>query len=85
MWEKPSTGEEAQMIAYVVGLQDWQWAVGTGVFIDDVIASIATSRMEVENRVRRTFIYRCDHAGGADLCVRLRHVIEHPRAQAGRC
>ena len=57
MWEKPSTGEEAQMIAYVVGLQDWQWAVGTGVFIDDVIASIATSRMEVENRVRRTFIY----------------------------
>ncbi|ABF63610.1 histidine kinase [Rhodobacteraceae bacterium R_SAG7] len=57
MWEKPSTGEEAQMIAYVVGLQDWQWAVGTGVFIDDVIASIASSRQEVENRVRRTFLY----------------------------
>ncbi len=57
MWEKPSTGEEAQMIAYVVGLQDWQWAVGTGVFIDDVIASIETSRKEVLNRVRRTFLY----------------------------
>ncbi len=57
MWQKPSTGEEAQMIAYVVGLQDWQWAVGTGVFIDDVIASIATSRKEVEMRVRRTFLY----------------------------
>lgn len=56
-WEKPSTGEDAQMIAYVVGLQDWQWAVGTGVFIDDVIASIATSRQEVEHRVRRTFLY----------------------------
>lgn len=57
MWEKPSTGEEALMIAYVVGLQDWQWAVGTGVFIDDIIASIETSRKEVENRVRRTFLY----------------------------
>ncbi|MFW8636209.1 cache domain-containing protein [Cribrihabitans pelagius] len=56
-WQKPSTGEEAQMIAYVVGLQDWQWAVGTGVFIDDVLASVAASRADVEARVRRTFLY----------------------------
>ncbi len=32
----PSTGEEARMVTYVIGLQDWRWAVGTGVFIDDV-------------------------------------------------
>ncbi|MCI5095239.1 MAG: cache domain-containing protein [Rhodobacteraceae bacterium] len=56
-WEKPSTGEEAQMVAYVVGLQDWRWAVGTGVFIDDVLAKVAASRAEVEARVRRTFVY----------------------------
>ncbi|MCV6585704.1 MAG: cache domain-containing protein [Marinibacterium sp.] len=56
-WEKPSTGQEAQMIAYVVGLQDWQWAVGTGVFIDDVVASVAAARAEVEARTRRTFLY----------------------------
>lgn len=56
-WEKPSTGEEAQMVAYVVGLQDWQWAIGTGVFIDDVLASVAASRAEVEARVQRTFLY----------------------------
>lgn len=57
MWQKPSTGEEARMIAYVVGLQDWQWAVGTGVFIDDVLASVAMARAEVEARVQRTFLY----------------------------
>jgi two-component system NarL family sensor kinase len=57
MWQKPSTGEEAQMVAYVVGLQDWQWAVGTGVFIDDVLATVATARAEVESRVQRTFFY----------------------------
>jgi two-component system NarL family sensor kinase len=57
IWEKPSTGEEAQMITYVVGLQDWQWAVGTGVFIDDILASVATARAEVEDRVQRTFFY----------------------------
>jgi len=57
MWQKPSTGETAQMVAYVVGLQDWQWAVGTGVFIDDVLASVAAARAEVKARVQRTFVY----------------------------
>lgn len=57
MWQKPSTGEEAMMIAYVVGLQDWQWAVGTGVFIDDIVATVANARAEVEARVQRTFLY----------------------------
>ncbi|MGB0912842.1 MAG: cache domain-containing protein, partial [Phaeobacter italicus] len=57
MWEKPSTGEEAQMVAYVMGLQDWQWAIGTGVFIDDVLASVAASRADVESRIQRTFYY----------------------------
>lgn len=57
MWQKPSTGEEAQMIAYVVGLQDWRWVVGTGVFIDDIVATVANARAEVEARVQRTFMY----------------------------
>ncbi len=57
LWPKPSTGEEALMVAYVLGLQDWRWAVGTGVFIDDVLATVASARAEVENRVRTTFIY----------------------------
>lgn len=57
LWPKPSTGEEAQMIAYVTGFQSWRWAVGTGVFIDDVLATVAAARAEVEARVRRTFVY----------------------------
>jgi two-component system, NarL family, sensor kinase len=57
MWPKPSTGEEARMIAYVIGFQDWRWAVGTGVFIDDVLASVAGVRADVEARVQRTFVY----------------------------
>ncbi|MDX2485634.1 MAG: cache domain-containing protein [Pseudodonghicola sp.] len=57
LWPKPSTGEEARMVTYVLGLQDWQWAVGTGVFIDDVLAQVAASRAEVEARVQRTYSY----------------------------
>jgi two-component system NarL family sensor kinase len=40
-----------------MGLQDWQWAIGTGVFIDDVLASVAASRADVESRIQRTFYY----------------------------
>ena len=57
LWPKPSTGEEARMITFVLGFQDWRWAVGTGVFIDDVLARVATARAEVEARVQRTFLY----------------------------
>ncbi len=56
-WIKPSTGENARLVAYVIGLQDWRWAVGTGVFIDDVVATVAASRAEVEARAQRTFLY----------------------------
>ncbi|MFN3208560.1 MAG: cache domain-containing protein [Roseovarius sp.] len=56
-WTKPSTGEQGQMVSYVIGLQDWQWAIGTGVFIDDVIATVNTARADVEQRIERTFLY----------------------------
>lgn len=57
LWPKPSTGEEARMITYVTSFPSWRWAVGTGVFIDDVLASSAAARAEVEARVQRTFLY----------------------------
>ncbi|WGW02713.1 cache domain-containing protein [Tropicibacter oceani] len=57
LWPKPSTGQEARMITYVTSFPSWRWAVGTGVFIDDIVASVAASRAEVEARVQRTFVY----------------------------
>lgn len=56
-WRKPSTGEMAQMVTYVIGLQDWRWAIGTGVFIDDVVATVEAARAQVETRVQRTFLW----------------------------
>ena len=56
-WPKPSTGETASMVTYVLGLQDWRWAVGTGIFIDDIQAEVAAARAGVEARIQRTFYY----------------------------
>ncbi|NDV51850.1 MULTISPECIES: cache domain-containing protein [unclassified Salipiger] len=69
LWPKPSTGEEAEMIAFVLGFQDWQWAVGTGVWIDDVLATVSASRAEVQARIRRTFLYIGGITLGALLVV----------------
>ncbi|MEO0343101.1 MAG: cache domain-containing protein [Pseudomonadota bacterium] len=57
VWPKPSTGEEAEMVTYVVGLQDWQWAVGTGIFIDDVLNELSAARMETQTRIRTTSLW----------------------------
>ncbi|WP_368187720.1 cache domain-containing protein [Aestuariibius sp. HNIBRBA575] len=56
-WPKPSTGETARMVVYVVGLQDWRWVVGTGIFIDDVLDTVAAARAEVEDRIQRMSLY----------------------------
>ncbi len=56
-WTKPSTGESARMETYTIGLQDWRWAIGTGVFIDDVTATVNAAKADVETRIRRTFLY----------------------------
>ncbi|PSL20490.1 cache domain-containing protein [Shimia abyssi] len=56
-WTKPSTRETARMVTYSIGLQDWRWVVGTGIFIDDVLDTVAMARAEVEARVQRTSLY----------------------------
>lgn len=56
-WPKPSTGEEAEMITYVTSFPSWRWAVGTGVFIDDILRKTAIARAEVETAIRQTFFY----------------------------
>ncbi len=55
LWRAPSTGEEARMISYVIGLQDWRLVVGTGAFIDDILQSVSTARAQIRARVQRTF------------------------------
>ncbi|MDT0683518.1 cache domain-containing protein [Roseicyclus sp. F158] len=57
IWERPSTGEDARMVSYVVGLQDWQWALGTGIFIDDVLHGVDAARADVQTRVEETFLW----------------------------
>lgn len=55
-WPKPSTRENARMVVYATALPDWKWAIGTGIFIDDVLSTVAAARAETETRIRDTFL-----------------------------
>ena len=55
-WQKPSNGETARIVTYTIALPDWKWALGTGIYIDDVLATVAAARAETENRIRDTFL-----------------------------
>ena len=68
-WFKPSTRETARVVTYTIGLQDWRWAIGTGIFIDDILETVAAARADVEERVRQTFYYIMAIAIGALLLV----------------
>ena len=56
LWPKPTTGEEARMVAYVTALSSWRWVLGTGVFIDDVLETVAAARADMEARIAQTFV-----------------------------
>lgn len=40
VWNKPSVRQVAPKLGYVVGLQRWGWMVGTGIYLDDVQATL---------------------------------------------
>nr|WP_320194237.1 cache domain-containing protein [uncultured Desulfobacter sp.] len=40
MWKKPSSGVEAPKLVFAKSFDDWQWIIGTGVYMDDVEKTI---------------------------------------------
>ncbi|MEJ2694607.1 MAG: cache domain-containing protein, partial [Candidatus Thiodiazotropha sp.] len=52
-WRKPDTGEERPKVSFSKGVDDWQWMVGTGVYIDDVEKEIATLQRSLTAGLRK--------------------------------
>jgi len=38
LWPKPGSDVDVEKLSFVIGFDDWNWLVGTGVYIDDVRA-----------------------------------------------
>lgn len=52
-WRKPDTGEERPKVSFSKGVSDWQWMVGTGVYLDDVEADIAILQRSLNAGLRK--------------------------------
>jgi signal transduction histidine kinase/FixJ family two-component response regulator len=52
-WRKPDTREERPKVSFAKGVSDWQWMVGTGVYIDDVEADIAILQRSLNTGLRK--------------------------------
>ncbi|GAB3442572.1 cache domain-containing protein [Massilia solisilvae] len=40
-WAKPSSGQQAPKLGYVIPIPAWGWMMGTGIYLDDVDAALA--------------------------------------------
>jgi len=47
MWDKPGFSEPVPKISFVKLFRDWEWIVGTGVYLDDVEAEMAGIRNKI--------------------------------------
>ncbi len=55
-WRKPDTGEERPKVSFSRGVKDWQWMVGTGVYIDDIEADIAILQRSLNAGLRKDIL-----------------------------
>ncbi|WP_070886110.1 cache domain-containing protein [Pseudomonas argentinensis] len=55
-WQKPSTGQVAEKLAYVTMLERWGWMLGTGIYLEDVDNAIAQVRHDVGSGIRTTML-----------------------------
>ena len=56
LWEKPSAGTIAEKLSFAVGLDKWEWMLGTGVYLDDVYAQTAAAHADLRNTINSTFL-----------------------------
>jgi two-component system NarL family sensor kinase len=53
-WVKPSTHKAAPKLGYVVPIDQWNWMIGTGIYLDDVDAALAKVDAQQSRNVEAT-------------------------------
>lgn len=69
LWDKPSVGKQIGKIGYALGLDRWQWMVGTGLYIDDLEDAIANVREKIDQSITKTWQLTIAISLGATLLV----------------
>lgn len=51
VWEKPTTGQKSPKISFVRGIEEWEWMIGAGVYVDEFQHLIDQNRAELARRI----------------------------------
>jgi two-component system NarL family sensor kinase len=54
VWNKPSAGQQAPKLGYAVALPRWNWMLGTGLYLDDIQATLGQLDQQVSGNVTDT-------------------------------
>ncbi|MBB4842444.1 two-component system NarL family sensor kinase [Paucibacter oligotrophus] len=56
-WRKPSSGQPAPKLGYVIALERWHWMVGTGLYLDGIQATMAQLDREASANIATTMLW----------------------------
>lgn len=86
LWRKPSSGQMAPKLGYVELLPPWGWMVGTGLYLDDIQATLAELDTEMNNSIRTTLGWLMALAAGGTVGISIIGLMlnlrEHRQADA---
>lgn len=57
LWEKPSSHKIAPKLGYVVMLDRWGWMLGTGIYLDDVDATLSKIDTQISSNIQYTMLW----------------------------
>ncbi len=85
-WRKPSSGQMAPKLGYVVMLPQWGWMMGTGLYLDDIEISLTQLDQQMGDTIRTTLGWMTAIAGGSialiSVCALLLNLSEQRQADA---
>ncbi|EIN5958581.1 cache domain-containing protein [Vibrio cholerae] len=55
LWRKPSSGETVPKLSYSAWLDDWEWMIGTGLYIEDLSHEVEKMQAAVNANIDTTF------------------------------
>ncbi len=56
LWKKPSSGKILPKMSFVMHIKDWNWTIGTGVYLDEMEKAIAIENKKYENELKKNII-----------------------------
>ena len=71
MWRRPSTGQVAPKLGYVVEIPRWGWMVGTGLYRDDIDAATAQLDAQASSNIGETLLWIAAIACGGVALISL--------------